>query len=206
MTDTSEATRIKRLKAKASYVGAVVNIFQTTIKISFGILFQSAALVADGIHSLSDLLSDLLVIIAVRLGSREADHEHPYGHRRFETIATVLLGVSLIAIGGGITWSVIERLNNPENLPTPQPLGLAIAATSIIINEWLYHYTKTIAKKNALQVVDGQCLAPTQRRYLISRGFVWHRRSNVRLSSRRCNRSYHGSLNGCKNWLKLGFQ
>ena len=147
MIDISEATRIKKLKAKASYVGAVVNVFQTAIKISFGILFQSAALIADGIHSLSDLLSDLLVIIAVRLGSREADHEHPYGHRRFETIATVILGVSLIAIGGGITWSVIERLNNPESLPTPKPLGLAIAATSIIINEWLYHYTKTIAKK-----------------------------------------------------------
>ena len=164
MTDTSEATRIKRLKAKASYVGAVVNIFQTTIKISFGILFQSAALVADGIHSLSDLLSDLLVIIAVRLGSREADHEHPYGHRRFETIATVLLGVSLIAIGGGITWSVIERLNNPENLPTPQPLGLAIAATSIIINEWLYHYTKTIAKK-------------TRSKLLMAN--AWHQRSDA---------------------------
>jgi len=164
MTDTSEATCIKRLKAKASYVGAVVNIFQTTIKISFGILFQSAALVADGIHSLSDLLSDLLVIIAVRLGSREADHEHPYGHRRFETIATVLLGVSLIAIGGGITWSVIERLNNPENLPTPQPLGLAIAATSIIINEWLYHYTKSIAKK-------------TRSKLLMAN--AWHQRSDA---------------------------
>jgi cation diffusion facilitator family transporter len=164
MTDLSEATRIKRLKAKASYVGAAINVFQTTIKISFGILFQSAALIADGIHSLSDLLSDLLVIIAIRLGSREADHEHPYGHRRFETIATVLLGVSLIAIGGGISWSVIERMNNPENLPTPNPLGLTIAATSIIINEWLYHYTKTIAKK-------------TRSKLLMAN--AWHQRSDA---------------------------
>ncbi len=164
MIDSSEAMRIKKLKAKASYVGAVVNIFQTAIKISFGILFQSAALIADGIHSLSDLLSDLLVIIAVRLGSREADREHPYGHRRFETIATVLLGISLIAIGGGISWSVIERLNNPENLPTPQPLGLAIAATSILINEWLYHYTKTIAKK-------------TRSKLLMAN--AWHQRSDA---------------------------
>ena len=164
MTDLSEAARIKRLKAKASYVGATVNVFQAAIKISFGILFQSAALIADGIHSLSDLLSDLLVIIAVRLGSREADREHPYGHRRFETIATVLLGISLIAIGGGISWSVIERLNNPENLPTPQPLGLAIAATSILINEWLYHYTKTIAKK-------------TRSKLLMAN--AWHQRSDA---------------------------
>ena len=127
-------------------------------------LFQSAALIADGIHSLSDLLSDLLVIIAVRLGSREADHEHPYGHRRFETIATVLLGISLIAIGGGISWHVIERLNNPETLPTPNPLGLAIAATSIIINEWLYHYTKAIAKK-------------TRSKLLMAN--AWHQRSDA---------------------------
>ena len=164
MTELSEATRIKKLKAKASYVGAAVNVLQATIKISFGILGQSAALIADGIHSLSDLLSDLLVIIAVRLGSREADREHPYGHRRFETIATVLLGVSLIAIGVGISWSVIERMNNPESLPNPKPLGLAIAATSIVINEWLYHYTKTIAKK-------------TRSKLLMAN--AWHQRSDA---------------------------
>ncbi len=164
MTDLSEAARIKRLKAKASYVGATVNVFQAAIKISFGILFQSAALIADGIHSLSDLLSDVLVIIAVRLGSREADHEHPYGHRRFETIATVLLGVSLIAIAGGISWSVIDRISNPENLPNPNPLGLAIAGTSIILNEWLYHYTKSIAKK-------------TRSKLLMAN--AWHQRSDA---------------------------
>ncbi len=164
MTELSEASRIKKLKAKASYVGAAVNVLQAAIKISFGILGQSAALIADGIHSLSDLLSDLLVIIAVRLGSREADREHPYGHRRFETIATVLLGVSLIAIGIGISWSVIERMNNPESLPTPKPLGLAIAATSIVINEWLYHYTKTIAKK-------------TRSKLLMAN--AWHQRSDA---------------------------
>jgi divalent metal cation (Fe/Co/Zn/Cd) transporter len=65
---------------------------------------ESAALIADGIHSLSDLLSDLLVIFAVGLGSREADYEHPYGHRRFETLAIVILGISLIAIGSAIAW------------------------------------------------------------------------------------------------------
>jgi cation diffusion facilitator family transporter len=164
MNEIPEAVRIKKLKAKASYVGAAVNVLQATIKISFGILGQSAALIADGIHSLSDLLSDLLVIIAVRLGSREADHEHPYGHRRFETIATVLLGVSLIAIGGGISWSVIDRMTHSTSLPTPNPLGLAIAAVSIIINEWLYHYTKAIAKK-------------TRSKLLMAN--AWHQRSDA---------------------------
>jgi cation diffusion facilitator family transporter len=135
-----------KLKQRASYVGACVNIMQTLIKITFGILGQSAALVADGIHSLSDLMSDALVITAVRLGSREADKEHPYGHRRFETIAGVILGGSLIFIGAGIGWSVYERMSNPETLPVPNELSLAITTVSILLNEWLYHYTKRIAK------------------------------------------------------------
>ncbi len=137
---------LSKLKRRASYVGAFINVLQTLIKITFGILGQSAALVADGIHSLSDLLSDALVITAVRLGSRDADAEHPYGHRRFETIASVILGSSLIVIGIGIGWAVFERMTNPENLPVPNELSLAITAVSILLNEWLYHYTKRIAK------------------------------------------------------------
>jgi cation diffusion facilitator family transporter len=82
----------------------------------------------------------------VRLGSRDADAEHPYGHRRFETIAGVILGGSLVVIGGGIGWSVFERLTNPETLPVPNELSLAITVVSILLNEWLYHYTKRIAK------------------------------------------------------------
>jgi cation diffusion facilitator family transporter len=164
MAEILDAVRIRKLKAKASYVGAAVNVCQALIKIGFGILGQSAALIADGIHSLSDLLSDLLVIIAVRLGSREADYEHPYGHRRFETIATVILGISLIAIGGLITWSVMERMANPEHLPVPNALCLGIAAVSILINEWLYHYTKRIAKK-------------TRSKLLMAN--AWHQRSDA---------------------------
>jgi len=146
MAEVLDAVKTDKLKARASYAGAAINVLQTLIKIGFGILGQSAALIADGIHSLSDLLSDLLVIIAVKLGSREADHDHPYGHRRFETIATVILGVSLIGIGGAIVWSVMERMANPEHLPVPNVLSLAVATLSILINEWLYHYTKRIAK------------------------------------------------------------
>jgi cation diffusion facilitator family transporter len=146
VTEVIDAARSSRLKARASYVGAAVNIFQTIIKIGFGILGQSAALIADGIHSLSDLLSDLLVITAIRLGSRKADHGHPYGHRRFETIATVILGVSLVAVGGAIIWSVMERIAHPEKLPVPNVNALGIAAASILVNEWLYHYTKRIAR------------------------------------------------------------
>jgi cation diffusion facilitator family transporter len=164
MTEVLDTAKIHKLKARASYVGAAVNVCQTLIKIGFGFWVQSAALIADGIHSLSDLLSDLLVIVAVRLGSREADYEHPYGHRRFETIATVILGVSLVLIGGGITWSVMNRMANPEHLPVPNIFGIAIAALSILINEWLYHYTKRIAKK-------------TRSKLLLAN--AWHQRSDA---------------------------
>ncbi len=146
MAEVVDTVKMDKLKTRASYIGAAVNIFQALIKIGFGILGQSAALVADGIHSLSDLLSDLLVITAVKLGSREADHDHPYGHRRFETIATVILGGSLITIGGAIAWTVMERMAHPEHLPVPNSLSLGVAALSILINEWLYQYTKRIAK------------------------------------------------------------
>ena len=146
MAEVLDAVKTDKLKARASYAGAAINVLQTVIKIGFGILGQSAALIADGIHSLSDLLSDLLVIIAVKLGSREADHDHPYGHRRFETIATVILGVSLIGIGGAIVWSVMERMADTDRLPVPNVLSLAVATLSILINEWLYQYTKRIAK------------------------------------------------------------
>ena len=164
MAEILDTTRIRKLKARASYIGAAVNVFQTLIKIGFGILGQSAALIADGIHSLSDLLSDLLVIIAVRLGSREADYDHPYGHRRFETIATVILGISLIAVGGAITWSVMNRMTHPEHLPVPNVLGLGIAAVSILVNEWLYHYTKRIARQ-------------TRSKLLLAN--AWHQRSDA---------------------------
>jgi cation diffusion facilitator family transporter len=164
MTEFSDIERDRKLKAKASYVGAAINVSQTLLKISFGLLWQSSALIADGIHSLSDLLSDFLVIIAVRMGSREADYEHPYGHRRFETIATIILGLSLIGIGGGIAWSVMKRMEQPEQLSTPDVMSLGIVVLSILVNEWLYRYTKNIAKA-------------TRSKLLLAN--AWHQRSDA---------------------------
>lgn len=164
MNGIYDSASIGRLKAKASYIGAAVNVFQALIKIGFGYLGHSAGLIADGIHSLSDLLSDVLVIIAVKLGSREADLTHPYGHRRFETIATVILGISLVVVGGGIVWSVMDRMAHPERLLIPHTETLAIAALSILINEWLYHYTKRIARE-------------TRSKLLLAN--AWHQRSDA---------------------------
>ncbi len=159
-----DADQLARQKAKVTYVGAAVNIFLTVIKITMGILGQSAALIADGVHSLSDLLSDLFVIVAIKLGSREADYDHPYGHRRFETMATVLLGLGLIVIAGGIVWDVTERMLHPEELLIPNKDTMAIALISILANEWLYQYTKRVGKE-------------TRSKLLLAN--AWHHRSDA---------------------------
>jgi cation diffusion facilitator family transporter len=135
-----------RQKSRVTYIAALINLFLSVIKVSFGILGQSTALIADGIHSLSDLASDGLVLIAVRLGSREADDDHPYGHARFETMATIILGLTLILVAGGIAWDAVERLLYPARLLIPDVQTLGVAAISILANEWLYHYTRRIAK------------------------------------------------------------
>lgn len=164
MAEVYDAEKVLKLKTRVTYVGALVNVFLTLLKIGFGVLGQSASLIADGIHSLSDLISDFLVIIAIKLGSREADHSHPYGHRRFETIATVLLGLGLIIVAGGISWDASERLLDTEKLLIPTQETLGIAIVSILANEWLYHYTKGIGKK-------------TRSKLLLAN--AWHHRSDA---------------------------
>ncbi len=146
MTGTYDAVKLTKLKKRVTIIGALVNVFLSIIKIGFGILGQSAALLADGVHSLSDLASDLLVLVAVKLGAREADHDHPYGHRRFETIATVVLGIGLIAVAGGIAWDIYGRTLEPARILVPQQSALGIAAISIMANEWLYQYTRRAAR------------------------------------------------------------
>ncbi len=146
MIDVYNPEQIINLKTRVTYVGALINIFLVIIKIGFGFLGQSTALIADGLHSLSDLVSDFFVIIAIKLGSREADHDHPYGHRRFETMATVLLGMGLVVVATGIAWDAVERLLEPENLLIPTQSTLGIAVVSILANEWLFHYTKRVGE------------------------------------------------------------
>jgi len=159
-----DAVQLLKLKTRVTYVAALVNLLLTAIKIGFGIVGHSAALIADGIHSLSDLLSDAFVLIAIKLGSREADREHPYGHRRFETLATVLLGSGLIVIAGGIVWEVAKRLLHPELLMIPSRETLGIAAFSILANEWLFQYTKRVAMR-------------TRSKLLLAN--AWHHRSDA---------------------------
>lgn len=133
--------------SRTAIVGALMNVALSMIKVGAGLVGQSQALIADGIHSLSDLLSDVLVLLAGKHAVQGPDPDHPYGHGRYETVATLVLGFLLIAVALGIGWDAAHRLFSPEELLHPGPLALAAALISILIKEWLYWWTLAQAKR-----------------------------------------------------------
>lgn len=132
---------------KVTLVGAVINLFLSIIKIFFGYIAQSQSLIADGFHSLSDLISDGMVLVAAKHSHREADEDHPYGHGRFETVVTVALGLLLIVVAGGIAVDAVRRMLEPDALMHPGIMALVVAAISIVANEFLYFYTIRVGNK-----------------------------------------------------------
>lgn len=132
---------------RVTLVGAAVNIVLSVIKILAGWLGSSHALIADGIHSLSDLATDAVVLLAAKHGSKDADDEHPYGHGRIETLATVVLGIVLILVAVGIGYDAVRRLFEPARLLLPGLLALSTAVISVLVKEALYQYTVAVAKK-----------------------------------------------------------
>ncbi|MBL4647671.1 MAG: cation transporter [Gammaproteobacteria bacterium] len=137
--------RYKDIK-RVTLIGASANLFLATTKVTAGWLGYSHALFADGIHSFSDLLTDALVLVAAKYGSQHADDAHPYGHARFETVATLLLSLFVIIVGLIIAYDAIEQMIKQDNV-VPNSFVIWFAALSIIINEIIYRYTLHIAKR-----------------------------------------------------------
>ena len=150
--------------SRITWWGVAVNLFLAVIKTVGGLIGQSQALLADGIHSISDLASDGMVLLAAKHAGEEADEDHPYGHGRFETVATVVLGIFLIVVAGGIAYDAIIRLQHPEDMAIPATFTLAIAAISILANEGLYHATKAVAHKIRSPMLEAN---------------AWHHRSDA---------------------------
>lgn len=142
----AEEQRYREIR-KVTLIGSAIDLLLAIIKLVAGFLGQSQALIADGVHSLSDLATDFVVLYAARHSSRDADENHPYGHGRFETIATVVLGIALILVAAGITWDAVERLFHPEELMQPGTLALLVAMVSVVAKEWIYRYTKRLADR-----------------------------------------------------------
>lgn len=132
---------------RITFIGAAKNAFLALIKIIFGITGHSHALFADGLHSLSDLLIDGLVLIASRFGSKAADLEHPYGHGRIETAATVLLAFLLSLAGLGIILDSATEIFGSRVATRPDLYVIAIALLSVVINEVLYRYTRRVGER-----------------------------------------------------------
>lgn len=156
----------KKIAYKVSVISIIVNILLFLFKFIAGILAHSSAMISDSIHSMSDVASTIIVIIGVKLSSKEADKEHPYGHERIECLASLILAVILFITGVSVGYqgilTVIEKKH--DVIVIPGILSLIAAITSIIIKEWMYWYTRYYAKK-----IDSNVLMAD----------AWHHRSDA---------------------------
>ncbi len=153
-----------RETVRVTLIGSVIDLLLGVGKILMGYIAHSQALIADGVHSLSDLASDFVVLYAAKHVRQDADEDHPYGHGRIETIATVGLGVMLILAAVGITWDAIEHILKPDNLAPPGFWALLVAAVSVVSKEAIYQYTMVVARKYKSKLLEAN---------------AWHSRSDA---------------------------
>ena len=164
--DKEEVAREKGIY-RVTIVGSVVNFLLLLFKFFAGIAGHSAAMLADAVHSLSDFVTDIIVIVFVRISSKPEDEGHDYGHGKYETLATAIIGIVLLFVGFGIFWngaSSIYRFLHGGSLQEPGMLALIAALVSIAFKEALYRYTVFRGKKlNSRAVVAN----------------AWHHRSDA---------------------------
>jgi cation diffusion facilitator family transporter len=133
--------------AQSTWVSVAVNVVLSTTQIVVGVLAKSQGLIADGVHSLSDLVADFVVLFAGHHARKDADQDHPYGHQRFETAASLALGVLLLAVGMGMLWSAFRKLEAPETVPQVHVIALWVAGGALVAKELLFRYMLTVAKR-----------------------------------------------------------
>ena len=138
-----------QIATRVSVISIVFNVLLSAFKIFAGVVAHSQAMISDALHSLSDVLSTVVVIIGVRLSNEEADRDHPYGHERLECVAAVILAALLLATGLGIGYSGAVKLFTGAYTEAPMPgaLGLTAALVSIVVKEAMFWYTIAHAKK-----------------------------------------------------------
>lgn len=137
----------ERIATRVSLVGIIGNVVLTAFKLLAGIIAKSGAMVSDAIHSASDVLATAIVMISMKFATKGADGEHPYGHERFECIASLLLSFILCVAGAGIGLSGIRKVIGLEEAVIPGKLALIAAAVSIVVKEAMYWYTIKAARK-----------------------------------------------------------
>ena len=160
------ATRQQKMY-RVTLAGSIVNALLLILKFAAGIIGHSAAMIADAVHSLSDFITDIVVIAFVRLSSKPADKNHAYGHGKYETIATSIIGLALMAVAVKLGWDGIQKIFHVirgGELQSPGIIALIAAITSIISKEWIYRVTHRVARQLESQALEAN---------------AWHHRSDA---------------------------
>lgn len=142
--DTPERHEVAK---RSTLVSVAVNLVLTTVQVLVGVFAHSQALIADGIHSLSDLIADFVVLLANQHSRKEADEDHHYGHHRYETAASLVLGGLLLSVGAGMLWSAVHKLGDPDLIPKVKPIALYVALTALVAKELLFRYMLAAAER-----------------------------------------------------------
>ena len=159
-------TRDQRIY-RVTLTGSIVNMVLFVMKFAAGILGHSAAMIADAVHSLSDFLTDLVVLLFVKLSSKPADKNHDYGHGKYETIATSIIGMALVAVAAMLGWEGVEKIAKVMKggeIESPGLIALVAALMSIILKEWIFRITKKVAHEVHSQALEAN---------------AWHHRSDA---------------------------
>ena len=161
-----EETEFKRTANKVSLTNIVGNVLLSLLKFMAGIIAHSSAMISDAVHSASDVFSTIVVIIGIKLASKEPDKEHPYGHERMECVAAIVLSVVLFITGLGIGAGALKNIvnGNYSSLQVPGILALIAAIVSILVKEGMYWYTRYYARE-----IDSSALMAD----------AWHHRSDA---------------------------
>lgn len=152
---------------RVTLVGSIVNLLLLIFKFVAGIMGRSAAMVADAVHSLSDFVTDIIVIVFVKISGKPEDNNHRYGHGKYETLATAMIGVALFVVGIGLLVNGATKIYEVINgaiLPAPSKIALIAAVVSIVAKELIYRYTVRAGKKLNSQAVIAN---------------AWHHRSDA---------------------------
>ncbi len=163
-------TKVQQRKREIYHVtitGFVVNLLLSILKLTAGLLGRSSAMIADAIHSASDFATDAVVMLMVRISSKPQDSNHEYGHGKYETLASIIIGVVLAVVAVGITSkaaSIIFEISNGVAIPRPSSITMAVATLSIVVKEALYWYTKGVGERVKSPIVVAN---------------AWHHRSDA---------------------------
>lgn len=153
---------------RVTLLGSVVNLLLLVFKFVAGVLGHSAAMIADAVHSLSDFVTDLIVIVFVKISSKPEDADHAYGHGKYETLASCIIGLALIVVGVmmgyNATVKIVDVVRNGTELASPGIIALVAAVLSIVLKEWMFHITRKVAREVDSPAVEAN---------------AWHHRSDA---------------------------